>query len=140
MYICKWCQISKYTLYTHVTVSFGGVMYFGLRGEGRRNWEGMEWLCIIWLHWNHLNLGFLDKFNFWFRYFDFDSNIWTISIAPSKIVAVTLISLSFCISWLPFLVIKRGKETKSDDYCYRKVGIVITIWSKYRKSINAIAI
>ena len=29
--------------YTHnITVSFGGVMYFGLRGEGRRKWEGIE--------------------------------------------------------------------------------------------------
>ena len=32
-----------YTHYTHVTVSFGGVMYFGLRGEGiGRNWKGRE--------------------------------------------------------------------------------------------------
>ena len=28
--------------HTHDTVSFEGVMYFGLRGKGRRNWEGME--------------------------------------------------------------------------------------------------
>ena len=28
--------------HTHVIVSFGGVMYFGLRGEGRRKWEGIE--------------------------------------------------------------------------------------------------
>ena len=26
--------------HTHVTDSFGSVMYVGLRGEGRRNWEG----------------------------------------------------------------------------------------------------
>ena len=25
-----------------INVSFEGVMYFGLRGEGRRKWEGME--------------------------------------------------------------------------------------------------
>ena len=28
--------------HTHVTVLFGGVMYFCLRGEGRRNWEDRE--------------------------------------------------------------------------------------------------
>ena len=28
--------------HTHVTVLIEGVMYFGLRGEGRRNWEGRE--------------------------------------------------------------------------------------------------
>ena len=50
------------TAHTHVTVSFWGVMYFDLRGEGRRNLEGMEWIWIIWLYWNHLNLAFLDKY------------------------------------------------------------------------------
>ena len=29
-------------LHTHTNVLFGVVMYVGLRGEGRRNWEGME--------------------------------------------------------------------------------------------------
>ena len=29
--------------HTHVTVSFWGVMYFGLRGEGRRNWQIKVW-------------------------------------------------------------------------------------------------
>ena len=28
--------------HTRVNVSFGDVTYIGLRGEGRRNWEGME--------------------------------------------------------------------------------------------------
>ena len=37
-------------------------MYFGLRGEGRWNWEGMAWIWIIWLHWNHLNLIIIDKY------------------------------------------------------------------------------
>ena len=26
----------------HVNVTFGDLMNFGLRGKGRRNWEGME--------------------------------------------------------------------------------------------------
>ena len=31
------------THYTHtLSVLFGGVKSFGLRGEGRRDWEGME--------------------------------------------------------------------------------------------------
>ena len=34
--------MSNLHIHTRVTASFGGVMYFGLRGEGRRNWEGME--------------------------------------------------------------------------------------------------
>ena len=28
--------------HTHITVLFGAVMYFGLRREGRRNWEAKE--------------------------------------------------------------------------------------------------
>ena len=65
VYICKLYQICTHTRYFFVW----GVIYFGLRGEGRRNWEGMEWIWIIWLHWNHLNLVFLDK------YFTFNLNI-----------------------------------------------------------------
>ena len=59
VYICKWCQICTHT---HVNVLFRGVIYVGLRGEGRRKWEGMEWIWIIWLHWNHLNLIFVYKY------------------------------------------------------------------------------
>ena len=33
--------------HTHFTVSFGGVMYFGLRGEGRRNWEGLNHMIAL---------------------------------------------------------------------------------------------
>ena len=51
----KYLYISVYNIYiyiiyandvksahTHITILFGGVMYFGLRGEGRRNWEGRK--------------------------------------------------------------------------------------------------
>ena len=38
-----------YVKSAHINVSFGDVMYFGLRGEGRRN-------CKVWSHWNSLNL------------------------------------------------------------------------------------
>ena len=65
--------MSNLHTHTHITVSFGGVMYFVLRGEGRRNWEGMEWIWIIWLYWKHLNLVFIDK------YFIFNLNILAIT-------------------------------------------------------------
>ena len=41
-HICASDVKSVHTHYTHINVSFGDVMYFGLRGEGRRNQEGME--------------------------------------------------------------------------------------------------
>ena len=69
IYLQVMSNLHTHTLHTLVTVSFGGVMYFGLRGEGRRYWECMEWIWIICLHWNHLNQVFLDK------YFTFNLNI-----------------------------------------------------------------
>ena len=33
---------ATHNIHTHVNISFGDEMYFGLRGEGRKNWEGME--------------------------------------------------------------------------------------------------
>ena len=49
-------------LHTHYCFIWG-VMYFGLWGESRRNWEGMEWIWIIWLHWNHLDKYFTFYLN-----------------------------------------------------------------------------
>ena len=61
--------MSNLHTHTHVTISFRGVMYVGLREKVRINWEGMEGMWIIRLHWNHLNPIILDK------YFTFILNI-----------------------------------------------------------------
>ena len=62
IYLQGMSNLHTHTLHTHVTVQFGGVIYFGLRGKGRRNWEGMEWIWIKWFHSNQMNLVFLDKY------------------------------------------------------------------------------
>ena len=33
---------ATHNIHTHVNISFGDEMYFGLRGKGRKDWEGME--------------------------------------------------------------------------------------------------
>ena len=72
------------------TLLFRFEVYFGLIGEGRRNWEGMKWIWFIWLHWNHLNLVFLDK------YFTFKSNIL---ITPCKVIALKFLWCFFGIKF-----------------------------------------
>ena len=40
-HICD-CASDVKSAHTHIYDSFGVVMYFGLGGESRSNWEGME--------------------------------------------------------------------------------------------------
>ena len=56
-YKCKRCQICTHTIHTNINCDwFGDVNPVGRveRGEGRRDWEGMEQEWIIWLHLNLL--------------------------------------------------------------------------------------